>query len=46
VLTSRRIWWVRVRYGGTPKLIPLPGVEQEMVERFVQILSKEVEDRG
>jgi hypothetical protein len=45
VAMSRRIWWLRVRYGGTTKLIPLAGAEQEVAERFMAILSMAVEDR-
>ena len=46
VVTSQRTSWVRLRYGGGAKLIPLPGVEPHIVEQFVQVVSDAVEDRA
>jgi hypothetical protein len=46
VVTSRRIWWLQVRYGSARKSVPLPGVEPELLERFVQILDKNVEGQA
>jgi hypothetical protein len=43
VVTSRRVWWITVRYGGTRKLIPLPGVDDGALERFLQILKREID---
>lgn len=39
---SRRIWWLRVRYGSTPKLIPLAGAAQNSVEQFARVLDDAV----
>lgn len=38
VITSRRIWWLRVQYGKMPKLIPLAGAGQLDVEEFLEAL--------
>ena len=38
VCRSRRIWWMHVRYGKAGKNIPLPGVDERELERFVKAL--------
>ena len=38
ICRSRRICWMCVRYANAIKLIPLPGVERERLEQFVQVL--------
>ena len=40
VVTSQRIWWLHVRYANVLKLAPLPGVDSEGLEQFVEILGK------
>lgn len=42
VVTSRRIWWLRLRYGNARKLIPLPDVDPLEAEQFVQRVSSEL----
>jgi hypothetical protein len=39
-LTSRRIWWLRLRYAGVPKLLPLPNVEEEALVQFAGLLAE------
>jgi hypothetical protein len=36
VVTSRRIWWLHLRYSGVRKTLPLPGAEPQRIERFLQ----------
>lgn len=41
VFRSRRIWWLRIRYGSTTKLLALPGVDPEALGEFMAMLGKE-----
>jgi hypothetical protein len=45
VFTSRRIWWLRIQYGRTLKLIPVPGVGQESIEQILGIINKVIGER-
>jgi hypothetical protein len=38
VVTSRRIRWLRIRYGAATKLIPLPGVDLDSADQFVSMI--------
>jgi hypothetical protein len=46
VATSRRIWWLSVKYGSTYKLMPLPGVDLEAIEPFLQVLREEIKNQA
>ena len=41
-VTSRRIWWLTLRYGTTMKYIPLAGAEPNEVERFLGLIINEI----
>lgn len=45
-LTSRQIPWIRLRYGTTLKLIPLPGADPIAVEKFVRLVDKKLKAPG
>ncbi len=43
VLRSRVIWWLRFRYAGVSRFVPLPEVEYDTLEHFRSILQKAID---
>jgi hypothetical protein len=45
VITSQRILWLHVRYANVLKLAPLPGVDSQGLQQFVEILGERMHGR-